>query len=414
MMANTFVPLANGQIAAFARDAAARLQRLLDHFIGTLGNIGALAAIDVRGRGRCYFTSGHVDIERSRLAAVENHFQIASQSKTVVAMAMLLLHRDGVIDLDDSVRKYLDLPIDQRITIRHLIMNQCGLGEITMAVPAARWNPAVRLEPRDLVALALPQGQLFEPGSEFDYCNTGWTIAAMLMEEVCAIPYGEIIRARILQPLELVDTWFGGRFPTNNMLKGYVESEGTGGRIESTGANSWAFGAGDGVSRLDDMLTLFGSLILEKSPLGISLAELTAVTGKPSNKPYFPMSVGTIYGLGLERREWAGREVWGHPGSTHAYLSGTWVDAVVGVTVTTCITRATTFPPAPGSEYRYPREQLFAMALKHRLCARIWMIECPITIRPCRSRSRTRMARYPCTPSISLFRHCSTRSPARS
>jgi D-alanyl-D-alanine carboxypeptidase len=75
------------------------------------------------------------------------------------------------------------------------------------------------------------------------------------------------------------------------------------------------------------------------------------------------MSAGTEYGLGVERRAWAGAEVWGHPGSTFTYMTGTWTDAAAGVTVATCVTRAVPWPRPAGLDLRYPREQLFAMAL---------------------------------------------------
>jgi D-alanyl-D-alanine carboxypeptidase len=346
-----------------ARDAVSRFARVIEDFVTVLGNLGAVAAIEVRGRGRRYFAAGHCDLERKEAAAASHLFQIGSQSKTVVAMTVLHLSRARLLGLDDEVRKHLDLPIDPRITIRHLLMNTCGLGETMYAMPPGRRDPRVRLTPRDLIALALPQGQLFEPGSQFDYCNTGWIIAAMIIESVCGQSYGEVIRERILQPLGLSDTHFGDTAPVERMLRGYVASPATSGFIDTAGHLSWAFGAGDGVSSLDNMLDLFGSLLRTDSPIGISLTDLNATTAKPSSSPYHPLSLGTEYGLGIERRAWAGAEVWGHPGSTTSYLSGTWIDPTHGVVVTTCVTRAISLPAPPEMELRYPRAQLFAIAL---------------------------------------------------
>lgn len=346
-----------------ARDAMSRFARVIEDFVTGLGNLGVVAAIEVHGLGRRYFAAGHCDLERKTAAGSGHLFQIGSQSKTVVAMTVLHLSRAGLLSLDDEVRSHLDLPIDSRITIRHLLMNSCGLGETLYAMPPARRDPRLRITPRDLVALALPQGQLFEPGSQFDYCNTGWIIAAMIIESVCGKPYGEVIRERILQPLGLRDSHFGGAAPVERMLRGYVASPATAGFVDTAGHLSWAFGAGDGVSSLDNMLDLFGSLLRTDSPIAISLADLNATTAKPSSSPYHPLSLGTEYGLGIERRAWAGEEVWGHPGSTTSYLSGTWIDPKHGVVVTTCVTRAISLPAPPEIELRYPRAQLFAMAL---------------------------------------------------
>lgn len=351
------------QSLTLAADAVSRFQHLVDELVSVLCNLAVVAAIDVQGYGRRYFTAGHVDLTRTEVARPEHLFQIGSQSKTIVAMTLLLLHRAGLIDLDAKVREYLDLPIDERITVRHLAMNTCGLGENTFALLPARLDPRLKWSPRDLVALALPQGQLFEPGSRFDYCNTGWVVAAMVIESICGKPYGQVIQERICQPLGLANSFFGGGAPKDRMLRGYLGSGATGGLVDIADCHEWAFGAGDGVSGVDDMLDLFGSLCREDSAIGLALGDLNATTAKPSDSPVFPLSVGTEYGLGIERRAWAGCEVWGHPGSTSSYMSGTWIDPERRVTVTTCVTRAITLPAGADTEIRYPRAQLFSMAL---------------------------------------------------
>jgi D-alanyl-D-alanine carboxypeptidase len=346
-----------------AADAVQRFQIVLDDFTNDLGNLAAIAAIDVHEQGRLYLTSGFADLEKTETATSGHVFQIGSQSKTALAVVMLRLQGEGRLRLDDRVIAYLDLPIDKRITLRHLVMNQSGLGEATFAMLGKRRDPRIRYAPRDLVALALPQGQLFEPGSRFDYCNTGWVIAAMIIEKVCGVPCSAVIRRMVVEPLGLGDTTFGDERRTSKMLRGYVESDATDGLIDASDCLSWVYGAGDGVSSLDDMLSFYGALRHLDNPLGIGLDCLTAETGRPVADPYFSLSIGTEYGLGLERRRWAGSEVWGHPGSTSSYMSATWLDVARGVTVVTCVTRAVAYPLTIDAEHRYPRAQLFAMAL---------------------------------------------------
>ena len=347
--------------SGLAAGALDRFERVVCDFVDVLGNLGALVAIDVDGVGRVTFTAGHSNLEKSRAVGPGDAFQIGSQSKTVTAMALVLLAREGLVELEDPVLKYLDLPIDRRIKIRHLLMNSSGLGEFTYGF-GARFDMCMKIAPRDLVALALPQGQIFEPGERFDYCNTGWVIAAMVIEAVTGRSYGEVVADRIASPLGLEDTGFGGMVPTAEPMRGYMTPPTSPDPVDMTTCLSWAFGAGDGIATAPDILTLYGSLVRKDSALGISLGELVTETKKPSADPYFSMSLGTEYGLGLERRAWAGREVWGHPGSTLSTRSSTWIDAGLGVAVATCVTtnvaRGTT-----GDDIRYPRAQLFAMAL---------------------------------------------------
>ncbi|MDZ3833609.1 MAG: serine hydrolase domain-containing protein [Sphingopyxis sp.] len=344
-----------------SRDALERFERVVSDFVERLGNLGALAAISVRGAGQVTVTAGHSDLEKTRAVQPDDIYQVGSQSKTAVAMALLLMSRDGLLDLDDPVHRFVDLPIDRRITVRNLLMNSSGIGECTVG-GGPRFDMRLEYTPRDLVALALPQGQLFEPGSRFDYCNTGWIVAAMVIEAISGQPYGEVCDERIVRPLGLRNTAFGMRMPDGEPMRGYARLPLVPETIDMTPHLSWAYGAGDGVSNAADILAFYGSLLRPDSPAGVTLDDLAGHTLKPVAVPFFPMSLGTEYGLGLERRAWAGREVWGHPGSTGSCRTSTWIDAGLGVGVATAVTHLWD-PAGPPDDLRYPRAQLFAMAL---------------------------------------------------
>jgi len=344
------------------RAAIDRLQRQLDYFVGRLGHLAAMAAVDIWGVGRFHLVAGYADRQRTIPAESDHLYQIGNQTKSMVAVALLLLHRQGSIDLDAPVVASLDLPIDQRITTRHLITNSSGLGEYTHALLPARFDPRLVLSPQDLVSLALPQGQLFQPGLRFDYCNTGWVIAAMLIDRICGKDYGEVIQQLILEPLGLTNSSISMTPPTERMLRAYVSSIATTDFEDASDGLSWAYGAGQGVSCLDDMLDYFGSFCRE-SPLEVSLADLTSSMLTHGPTPNVPLTVGADYGLGIESRAFAGNPVFGHPGSTRTYLSSTWLDPEQGVAVATIVTRALRLPATSDTDARYPREQLFSTAL---------------------------------------------------
>ncbi len=347
--------------SSFATDALLRCEEVTNDLVDILGNLGAIVAIDVEGVGRVTFTAGHSDLEKLRAVQPTDRYAIGSQTKTVVAMTILLMSRDGLLGLDDPLYKYVDLPVDRRITIRHLLMNSCGLGEVVNALVAARADLRIHYAPRDLIALVLPQGQLFPPGSYFDYCNTGWVILGMIIEAISGKRMSDVIAQRILSPLELKNSGFGGSMPSGEFLRCYIsfdKEEPT----DTTQLLSWAFGAGDGFSNADDILTIFKSLTRVDSPLGISLHDLGHRTLRSTSSPATRLSVGAEYGFGIERRKWAGNEVWGHPGSTFACRSSTWVDTKRGVAVTMALTIHLE-NALQDDTARFPRGQLFSMAL---------------------------------------------------
>lgn len=342
--------------------ALERCDRLLASLAAVDGVRAILAGIDIAGVGRIHIHHGVVGDAESP-AKADALYQIGSQTKTLVAMTLVALARDGRFDLDALARDFVDLPIDERISVRHLLMNSSGLGEYSFALPPERYDPRILYSPRDLVSLAFPQGQLFAPGAYFDYCNTGWVIAGMIAEAVSGERLEAVVRRYVLEPLECLRTWFA-RSPDNEpMLQGYIQSPATGGKVASAHCLSWAFGAGDAISCLDDMLTVYGSLCAPNSPTGISLDILTEQLLGPSPRPYFALSAGTEYGLGIERRCYAGSEVWGHPGATLSYLSGSWVDPAFGVSISSCLTRSVELPLAGDSEALYPRAQIFSALL---------------------------------------------------
>ncbi|MDZ3833110.1 MAG: serine hydrolase domain-containing protein [Sphingopyxis sp.] len=345
-----------------AKGAAARLDRVVQDFVDVLGNLGVVVSLSLPGSDMISFTAGFADREKASPVSAEHRFQIGSQTKTFVAVTMFLLDRADVLDLDRPVTEYVDLPIDPRITSRHLIMNMSGLGEFTKAFPVGLLDPRIGYSSRDLVALALPQGQLFSPGEHFDYCNTGWIIAGLIIEKLCERPFGEVIGDMICAPLGLSETSFTSDYSTEDMLKGYIVTPVSPDPIDVSGYLDWANAAGNGISTMRDIVAFYRSFNAPQSPIGVSLADLTRQLGRPSADPHFALSVGTEYGLGIERRAWAGREVWGHPGSTLAYLTSTWIDSELDIAVATCVTREMS-PVAGTSDLRYPRDQLFAMAL---------------------------------------------------
>lgn len=338
-----------------------RLERLAVDYVNTLGNLGVLLALDIPGRDRTYVTAGHADADRTIQVTPGKFFQIGSQTKTVVTITLLLLLRERAISVDDNVHKYIGYNIDNRITIRHLMMNSSGIGEYSKSFQGL--TPFfVEYEPRDLIALAYPQGQLFDPGAQFDYCNTGWVIACQIIEALTGEPYGRAVRRLLLDPLGLNSSWFSEAAPVEQMMRGYLIDPTTGSPKDMSANLSWAYGAGDGVCSIDDIVTLFASLMDPSGPTGVVLRDLTSQLGKAGRRPHFDLSFGTEYGLGIEKRFWAGEEVWGHPGSTLSTKSSTWIDPQRQITVATCVTSIIDSEDTV-ADLRYPRAQLFAMAL---------------------------------------------------
>jgi D-alanyl-D-alanine carboxypeptidase len=338
-----------------------RLQIMLDDYVDNLGAVGVLVGIDVPGLDRVRVTSGEREREGEKLG-LAHLFQIGSQTKTFVALAILLLCRDGVLDLDDPASRHIALPIDDRVTLRHLIMNTSGVPEYLGLVQSASTD---RMKSADLVGPALQKGLLFAPGEQFDYSNTGWVIAALVLDTKVPGGYAGFVRERIFAPLGMTDSYVGSGYPPERLAHAYLK--GPEGHVVTAAEGfslSWAYGAGDIISSCDDMLDFFRALSRPGNTLGVTLEDMTADWAEPAKRPIHPASLGGAYAFGLERRYWGGLEVWGHPGRTPAYGASTWFAPSNGVIVTTAFmyVEDATEPPQLAAQ-RYNPPLLFTEAL---------------------------------------------------
>ena len=147
---------------------------------------------------------GYRDSDAGLAADEETVFSAASFSKTVFAYLVLLLCKDGILELDKPLHEYFDRPLpddpyysdfahDERyklITARMVLSHSTGL-------------PNVRLFSRD--------GRLeimFEPGTRYSYSGEGYKLLQMVVEHVTAKGLEELSREKIFVPLSMARTSF--------------------------------------------------------------------------------------------------------------------------------------------------------------------------------------------------------------
>ncbi|MGH7023175.1 MAG: serine hydrolase domain-containing protein [Caulobacteraceae bacterium] len=351
----------------------ARLQTMLDDHVDNFGAVGVLVGIDVPRTPPIYVAAGHRVIGGEPLTA-KHMYQIGSQTKTFVAVAILQLCREGVIALDDPVVRCLDLPLDPRITVRHLITNTSGVPEFLGRMPETSLREFIA--PRQILASVLGAEPLFTPGERFDYSNSGWVLAALVLDAKAPGGYAGFVRDRIFKPAGLDHSYVAQGFPRGRLAMGYVRGPGaaTPEPADAGFSMSWAYGAGDIVSSADDMLAFFRTLATPDNPLGFTLDQLTAERFGAGPKPVHPSSLGGEYAFGLERRVWGGLEVWGHPGRTPGYGASTWIAPLNGVIVTTAYMYVADVSEAPAvALQRYDPPLVFtqALATAHALADRL-------------------------------------------
>lgn len=307
------------------------VQTDIDAVVAT-GVTGAIATVTEHGR-TVVLTSGVADIATGAKIPTDppQRVRVGSISKTFTSAIVLQLVAEGKVRLDEPVETYLPgllrgEGIDGRaITVRQVLRHQSGLPEITKDPRVDEYQAALEnriMTPAEVMAIGLLQPADFAPGARFEYRNTNYYVAAMLVEKVTGAPYVDELNRRILQPQGLADTYLpvaGDRDIRGPHPKGYAVVNGSltdVTRIEPS--VPWAAGAL--VTTGTDLNRFYSALLAGRVVPDAELREMReGVLMDEGMKMY--------YGLGLGYTTLpCGAEYLGHSGGIYGY------NAVAGAT----------------------------------------------------------------------------------
>jgi len=171
---------------------------------------GAVTVVATRDSVLRMNAQGWADPEHKSYMGVDSIFWIASMSKPITAIAVLMLMEEGKLYLDDPIAKYvpelagLKTPDGKtpRITLRHLLTHTSGMGEVTDQETKAARTLA------DLIPAFASKPLAFVPGSKWQYCQSGILTLGRIVEIVSDVPFEVFLRNRIFDPLGMKDTTF--------------------------------------------------------------------------------------------------------------------------------------------------------------------------------------------------------------
>jgi CubicO group peptidase (beta-lactamase class C family) len=131
-------------------------------------------------------------------------FEAGSVTKQFTAAAVLTLAADGKLSLDDPVRKYVpELPDSAAaVTIRQMLSHTSGLRDWGTIVSLAGWRRGTRLftHAHVLEVLGRQRALNFPPGTQWSYSNSGYNLAAIVVERVSGKSFPEFTRERLFVP----------------------------------------------------------------------------------------------------------------------------------------------------------------------------------------------------------------------
>ena len=260
-------------------------------------------------------TYGHARLAAPVLATPAMRYAIGSVSKEFLAATIMLLAEQGKLTLDDPVAKYFPALTDAgRVSIRDLLTHTSGYRDFWPQdyVPATMLQPITRDRlMQDWATLPLD----FEPGTQYQYSNTGYVIAGAIVEQVNGHALMEVMRKRIFEPLgmhSVLDVNLGRLDPGD--AAGYLRYTLGPPRLAPKEGAGWLYAAGGLAMTAEDLARWDLALIDGKL---LTPASFTAM----STARLLTNGTSADYGLGLSVYMASGRRVLEHSGEVSGFVS---------------------------------------------------------------------------------------------
>jgi CubicO group peptidase (beta-lactamase class C family) len=150
---------------------------------------------------------GSADLEWNIPNSPATRFRLGSITKQFTAASILLLQERGKLSVEDPVSKYMpDAPAAwSKITIYNLLTHTSGIPNFT-GFPDYRTTEWKDTTPAGLVGRFREKPLDFEPGTKFNYSNSGYVLLGYLIEKISGQTYADFLQQNIFTPVGMKDT----------------------------------------------------------------------------------------------------------------------------------------------------------------------------------------------------------------
>jgi CubicO group peptidase (beta-lactamase class C family) len=269
--------------------------------------------------GKTIFNSayGLSNVELNVLLNTDMKMGIGSISKQFAAISILLLQQEKKLNIKDDIRKYLPQynTWGRKITIENILSHTSGIPSYT-ELPGfdSLYNKKVPIN--KLVKFFEKHDLIFEPGTNWSYSNSGYVLAALIVERISGINFNSFIYEKIFRRLLMGESTFGeSEFVILNKTGEYGQNTPSR-KLKMDGQYNWywAYGAGQIISTIQDMLKwdegLYDSTFIRRDLLALAHKSIVLTDGSPAN-----------YGLGWGVEPFQNKTMIQHGGAIGGYRS---------------------------------------------------------------------------------------------
>ncbi len=292
-----------------------RIDKVATDALAKTGVPSASVAVVKDGQIAYLHAYGNARLDPETPAKPEMRYSIGSISKQFTAAAILLLQEQGKLSLDDKVGKFIPgLTRANEISIRQLLSHTSGYQDYW---PQDYVMPMM-LQPvsaQKILELWARKPLDFEPGTKWQYSNTNFVIAGLIVEKASGEPLLQFLQEKIFTPLNMKSvadtdkTKLGDTDPT-----GYLRFALGPPRPAPKEGSGWLFAAGELAMPAEDLAKWDISIINQKLLKPASYREF-------ETEVVLKNGLGTRYGLGVDVRSELGHRSLSHGGEVSGFTS---------------------------------------------------------------------------------------------
>jgi CubicO group peptidase (beta-lactamase class C family) len=292
-----------------------KIDEVANNLLARSGVPSASVAIVKDGQIAYLHAYGNAHLDPVVAAKPEMRYSIGSISKQFTAASILLLQEQGKLSLDDKVGKYLpNLTRANEVTIRQLLSHTSGYQDYW---PQDYVMPMM-LKPTTAQYILDKWAKIpldFDPGTKWQYSNTNYVIAGVIIEKVSGVPLLEFLQKNVFVPL-------GMKSVADSDASKLGDTDATGYMRYAVGplrpspkeGTGWLFAAGELAMPAEDLakwdISIIDQKLLKPASYQAFGTEIVLKNG-----------LGTRYGLGVDVRSDFGHRVLAHGGEVSGYTS---------------------------------------------------------------------------------------------
>jgi CubicO group peptidase (beta-lactamase class C family) len=296
-------------------------------------------AVLVKKNGSVVFERGY-GLKELRTGAridTKTNFRLASVTKQFTAMSVMLLVHDKKLGYETTLGQiFPEFPeYGKKITVRQLLNHTGGLPDYEDLMDAKEkekgpiWSAEKQIQDAEVLQLLEKASKAkFEPGTKWDYSNSGYVVLGLIVAKVSGRPYAEFLRERIFMPLKMADTivYQKGKNTVANRAYGHAKDkdafkERDQSATSATLGDGGVYSSVDDLSKWDDALRDRTLLSEEEMKPALQPAKFGGADNAvlPGDAPAGLRGAPVEYGFGWFLDQYKGHERMWHYGDTMGF-----------------------------------------------------------------------------------------------